>query len=231
MKNRNIIAITTLLVSVWLALSPGAHAGIHYGIIADFLNTRNDPAFFDIVATSASVRFTVYQPATASRQVTVPFTNQFATSPDLFNLGGSPVALPALVSAETVDNAGTSDGATSAAVLRQRKLILFTPQYNGPAGPGRDFIFPLGDVGFVSGGGSGAYMLVGNPNSEPIGVNYFVNGAAQPSAAVDHGGCVAIRLNSAPAIIAVATTANAIVALAIVGKGQDFAMTLISPIN
>src|SRR5437667_564979 len=121
MKNRKAIAITTLLVLGCLVLSSTARAAIHYGIIADFLNTRNDPAFFDIVTSgSASARFTLYQPATGDRQVTVPFTNQFATSPDLFNLGGSAVALPALVSAETVDGAGFPDNATSATILRQR---------------------------------------------------------------------------------------------------------------
>ena len=228
MKNRKAIAITTLLVLGCLVLSSTARAAIHYGIIADFLNTRNDPAFFDIVTSgSASARFTLYQPATGDRQVTVPFTNQFATSPDLFNLGGSAVALPALVSAETVDGAGFPDNATSATILRQRKLILFVAADNQF---GMNFFFPLGDLGFVSGGGSGANMLVGNPNSLPISVSYSVNGAAQAPVAVDRGGCVAIRLNTAPAVIAVRTTGNAIVALAIVGKGQDFAMTLISPL-
>src|SRR5438309_11406234 len=102
---------------------------IHFGIIADFLNSRNDPAFFDVVPTALgnSVRYTVYQP-TGDRTTTVPFNNQFASSPDLFTLGGSAVALPALVSAQTVDGNGAADNATSAAVLRQTKLILFAAQ-------------------------------------------------------------------------------------------------------
>ena len=201
---------------------------IHYGIIADFLNTKNDPAYLDLVTAAAGtrVRFTVYQPATGDRTATVSINNQFATSPDLFNLGGSAVALPALVSAETVDAGGSSDHAASAAVLRLKKLIL-------GAGPnnhvGQSFIFPLGDLGSAPGGGSGAYMLVGNPSGGFISINYTVNNNAQAPVILNRGGCVAIQLNTAPAIVSVQTNGNAVVALAIVGKGQDFAMTLIAP--
>jgi hypothetical protein len=201
---------------------------IHFGIIADFLNTKNDPAFFDLVSASLSnsARYTVYQEV-GERTAVVPFTNQFATSPDLFTLGGSPVALPALVSAETIDGNRVPDGATSEAILRQRKLILFAAQNNQF---GQIFFFPLGDLGFVSGGGSGANMLVGNASTSPISVTYKVNNSTQPPFALDRGGCVAITLNTAPASVSVITTGNAVVALAIVGKGQDFAMTLIAPI-
>lgn len=202
---------------------------IHYGIIADFLNARNDPANFDIVtATPAtSVRYTVFQSGTGDRQVIVNFDFQFATSPDLFTLGGSPVSLPALVSAETIDAAGISDNATSAAALRQRKLVLFAEHNN----LGELFIFPLGDLGSTSGGRPGANLLVGNPSPGPISVNYKVNGNPQPAVTLDVAGCAAIPLTTAPAIVSVATTGNAVVALAIVGKGQDFAMTLIAPIQ
>src|SRR5438067_9816662 len=117
---------------------------IHFGIIADFLNTRNDPALFDVVNATigTSVKYTVYQSATGDRTTTVPNNNQFATSPDLFTLGGSAVSLPALVSAKTIDAAGAGDNATSAAPLRQRKLILYAAQNNHE---GQSFIFPLGD--------------------------------------------------------------------------------------
>ena len=201
---------------------------IHYGIIADFLNSKNDPANFDIVAVTSAgfVRYTVYQSAAPDRTTTIPINSQFATSPDLFNLGGSAVSLPALVSSETVDAAGIADNATSAAVLRQTKLILFAAQNNQF---GQNFIFPLGDLGSTSGARSGANMLVGNPNQSPISVIYKVNGNPQPQVTLDRGGCVAIQLNTAPAIVSVQTTGNAVVALAIVGKGQDFAMTLIDP--
>jgi hypothetical protein len=201
---------------------------IHFGIIADFLNTKNDPAFFDVVNATfgTNVKYTVYQSATGDRVTTVPFNNQFATSPDLFNLGGSPVAVPALVSAETVDPSGTGDGSTSAAVLRQKKLILNAGQNNQF---GQLFLVPVGDLGSTSGGRSGASLIVGNPNGGPISVIYKVNGSPQPSVTLDRGGCVAIPLTIAPAIVAVQTTGNAVVALALVGKGQDFAMTLIAP--
>jgi hypothetical protein len=160
---------------------------IHFGIIADFLNTKNDAALFDVVNATIgnSVKYTVYQSATGDRTTTVPFNNQFATSPDLFNLGGSPVALPALVSAETVDVSGTGDGSTSAAVLRQKKLILGAGQNNHF---GQLFVFPLGDLGSASGGRSGANLLVGNPNTGPISVIYKVNGNLQTPVALDRGG-------------------------------------------
>jgi len=206
---------------------------IHFGIIADFLNSKNDPAFFDVVPSSASsaARYTVYQPGTGDLVVVVPYTNQlipFATSPDLFNIGGSAVALPALVSAETVDGANNPDGATSAAIIRQKKAILFTT-LNNNLGQATSFLFPLGDLGSTTGGKTGANVLVAHPNSGPIGISVTVNGATQPQVTLDRGGCVAIPLNTAPAIVSVRTTLNAIVALAVVGKGQDFAMTLIEP--
>lgn len=205
---------------------------IHYGIIADFLNTKNDPAYFDLVTSSGgtNARFTVYQ-ATGNRTATVPLNNQqqFGTSPDLFNLGGSPVALPALVSAESIDSADNPDGANSAAVLRQKKLILSIPRNNN-SGNATSFAFPLGDLGFTSGGGSGAFLLVGNPNGFLISVDYQVNAAPQPQVTLDRGVCVALRLETARAIVTMQANGNAIAALAIVGKGQDFAMTLIAPL-
>src|SRR5438477_5118913 len=97
---------------------------IHFGIITDFLNSKNDPAFFDIVTEgSAAVRYIVYQPATGDRTIVVNFSNQFATSPDLFNVLVSPVSLPALVSAETIDATGRSDGVTSGSMVRQGRAI------------------------------------------------------------------------------------------------------------
>src|SRR6476646_452613 len=103
--------------------------GAHFGIIADFLNTKNDPANYDVVTTGSgtNVRYTVFQ-LNGNRVATVPFNGQFATSPDLFNLGGAPIVSPALVLAETQDANGAPDGITSAALIRQSKLILPTPQ-------------------------------------------------------------------------------------------------------
>ena len=201
---------------------------IHYGIIADFLNSRNDPANFDLVTVGVGtqVRYTVYQPATGDRTATVFINDHFATSPDLFTLGGTAAALPALVSAETVAGGGGSDGSASEAILRQKKLMLFVPPDNHV---GSSFIFPLGDLGNTSGSGSGANLLVGNPTGSPMSITYQVNNMPQPFVTVDRGGCVAIKLNTAPAIVSVETPGNAVVALAIVGKGQDFAMTLIAP--
>jgi hypothetical protein len=203
---------------------------IHHCIIADFLNAKNDPAFFDVVApsASASVRYVVYQPATGNRIATVPFTNQFATSADLFNFGGSPITLPALVSAETLDQTGAPDGISSSAVLRQRKLITFVPQNNQVLAT--NFLVPVGDLGSTSGGGSGANLLLANAGGQPVSVDYTVNGSPQPNVTLDRGECRAIRINTAPAIVGISSSDNLIVALAIVGKGQDFALTLIGHI-
>ena len=201
---------------------------IHYGIIADFLNSKNDPAAFDVAASSsAGVRYTVYQPATGNRVAEFGFTSQFATSPDLFNLGGSPITTPSLVSAETLDQTGAPDGAISTALVRQRKLILHTPRHNQVNATA--FTVPVGDLGSTSGGRSGANLIFANPGLTSISLEYSVNGFLQPLVTLDNGQCVAVQISTAPAFVVIESNNNLIVALAIVGKGQEFAMTLIEP--
>ncbi len=210
-----------VIAVLWLSLSGTALAGIHFAIIADFLNSKNDPANFDVVTPGpgSNVRYTVYQ-ATGNRVQTVPVNNSFATSSDLFNLGGSPVVLPALVSAETVDPIGRPDGFNSTAVLRQKKLILSPPSVSRGGALGMAFNIPLGDLG------TGAHMLVGNPFATTATCNYSVNGVAQPAFGVEPGQVKDTPLTTAPAI-ALNCNLSVVVALALVGKGQEFALTLI----
>src|SRR5262245_44946620 len=154
--------------------------GIHYGIIADFLNTKSDPAFFDIgAAFGTQATFTVLQP-TGNLSQTKPFVNGFATSDDLFTLSGSGVSLPAMVMAATKDTNGNDDGMASLAILRQKKLILASAAQSKGFLLGTAFGFPLGDLGSTSGGGSGAHLLVGNPSGSGINGQYSTSGLATP---------------------------------------------------
>jgi hypothetical protein len=202
--------------------------GAHYGIIADFLNSKNDPANFDVGTSQpgTNVRYTVFQPYGNHVQV-VPFNNGFATSPDLFNLGGANTS-PALVLAESVDALGQPDRIGTTALIRQKKLVLPTPQ-TSVGSLGTSFLFPLGDLGNPSGGGSGAHLLIGNPSNAQADGALSINGVAQPGLGVEAGGVQNILLSTAPALVVLIMNAPVVVALAIVGKGQEFAMTLIPP--
>lgn len=217
-----------LAVAILALVSGNAHAATHWAIIADFMQSRNDPAYFDVASASGTqVTYTVYQ-ATGNRSKTVPFTDGFATSPDLFNLGGSAVALPALVEATTVDFAGSPDGVPSLGLLRQKKLILSCPS-NQRGASGTLFNVPLGNLGNAAGGGSGAHLLIANPNGGRVTGGYVVGGT-QTNFIVESGAVKDVVLNAAPQLVIVSTLDGAIVQLAIVGKGQEFAMTIVSPL-
>ena len=119
-------------------------------------STTFEKAFVDVAGEprNADVKFTVYGVgAPAARTVTVPMNAQnFATSPELFDLSGKKTAL---IVAQTTD-----PSTPSTAVLRQQlgpiKEALTIPSSN--VMQGRSFNLPLGDLS------GGANLYIGNPN-------------------------------------------------------------------
>ncbi len=212
------------LIAIALLSAPTiARAAAHFVIIGNFVNSSNDPANLDVAEGpgATAVRYTVYQ-ASGNRIEIVFSNNQFATSGDLFNLGGSPVVLPALVEAETVDGAGVPDNNPSSATLRQKELLLSPPQ-TARGALGMSFLFPVGATA------NGAHMLVGNPGGAAVGGNYSVSGAAQVAIAVESGEVKDIALTTSPAIVVLNVNGPVVVELVIVGGGKDVATTLIPP--
>jgi hypothetical protein len=119
-------------------------------------STTFEKAFVDVSGEprNADVKFTVYGVgAPAARTATVPMNAQnFATSPDLFDLSAKKTAL---IVAQTTDRS-----TPSTAVLRQQlgpiKEALTIPSSNIMLG--RGFNLPLGDLS------GGANLYIGNPN-------------------------------------------------------------------
>jgi hypothetical protein len=122
-------------------------------------STTFEKAFLDVSGEplNADVTFTVYGVgAPSAHTATVPMNAQnFATSPDLFELSAKKTAL---IIARTTDPT-----TPSTAVLRQNlgpiKEALTIPSSN--IMQGRGFNLPIGDL---SGGGN---LYIGNPNASP----------------------------------------------------------------
>jgi hypothetical protein len=120
-------------------------------------STTFEKAFLDVAGEplNADVTFTVYAVgAPSARVATVPMNAQnFATSPDLFELSAHKTAL---IIAQTTD-----PSTPSTAVLRQQlgpiKEALTIPSSN--IMQGRSFNLPLGDLS------GGANLYIGNPNA------------------------------------------------------------------
>src|SRR5215831_4226107 len=129
----------------------------HILVNPDVITTTTfEKAFLDVSGEplNADVTYTVYGIGQAARTATVPMNAQnFATSPDLFELSAKKTAL---IIARTTDPT-----TPSTAVLRQNlgpiKEALTIPSSN--IMQGRGFNLPIGDL---SGGGN---LYIGNPNA------------------------------------------------------------------
>jgi hypothetical protein len=119
-------------------------------------STTFEKAFLDVSGEplNADVKFTVYGiGAPSAKTASVPMNAQnFATSPELFDMSGKKTAL---IIAQTTD-----PSTPSTAVLRQQlgpiKEALTIPSSN--VMQGRSFNLPLGDLS------GGANLYIGNPN-------------------------------------------------------------------
>jgi hypothetical protein len=135
-------------------------------------STTFEKAFLDVSGEpiSADVTFTVFAAGAPSAQVaTIPMNPQnFATSPDLFELSGKKTSL---VIARTTDPT-----TPSTAVLRQQlgplKEALSIPSSN--IMQGRGFNLPLGDLS------GGANLYIGNPNSSDAIIELQYGDSTQP---------------------------------------------------
>jgi len=146
----------------------------HIFVNPDVITTNTyEKAFLDVSGEpiSANVRFTVYGlGAPSATTATVPMNPQnFATSPDLFELSAKKTALVI---------ATTTDPTTpSTAVLRQQlgpiREALTIPSSN--IMQGRGFNLPLGDLS------GGANLYIGNPNpSDAVIQLQYGNSTAPP---------------------------------------------------
>jgi len=135
-------------------------------------STTFEKAFLDVAGEplNADVTFTVYGVgAPSARVATVPMNAQnFATSPDLFELSAHKTAL---IIAQTTD-----PSTPSTAVLRQQlgpiKEALTIPSSN--IMQGRSFNLPLGDLS------GGANLYIGNPNAADAMVDLQYGNSTAP---------------------------------------------------
>jgi hypothetical protein len=204
-------------LSFLFSFSGTALAGRHFAIITDWM--KKNPAFFDVATWGAgtNIRYTVFQ-STGDRVSVVPFINGFARSPNLFNIGGSDVTLPALVEAETVDANGVPDGINSMALVRQKTLIMPSPQTTAD----NFFTFPVGDVI------NSAHLVVGNVTIIPQTVAYSINGGPAEGFILLPFQVQDVPLTIVPpAMVTVAAEIAVVVAFGQVGRGQDYAVGLI----
>ena len=147
---------------------------IHILVNPDVItSTTFEKAFLDVAGepASADVTFTVYGlDAPSARTATVPMNAQnFATSPDLFDLSAKKTAL---IIARTTDPT-----TPSTAVLRQQlgpiKEALTIPSSN--VMQGRAFNLPIGDL---SGGGN---LYIGNPHASDAEVDLQYGNSGSPA--------------------------------------------------
>jgi hypothetical protein len=154
--------------------------------------------------------------------------NQFASSPDCFALASS---LPALVFATTTDTAVPPNDldVPSQATLRQNQFVMAVPP--AVVAMGTVFAFPIGDLG------QGAFLLIGNPDVNPTDAPVEILASPQSAIAnltVPLNGVVTYQLPAQSArsrvILQSATGIPLLVQLAVLFRGDNFAMTIIPPL-
>ncbi len=218
-KKNWFIAGTIALVSVLVVGNArSAVAANHVVIITDLNGAHNDTANVDVSSDPPSqVSFKIF-PSSSGVLLADMNANSFATSPELFALTTVPSAL-------VIVNTANAQ-VLSTAALRQKKLIMAVPPSSETLGTA--FGFPVGDLG------TGAFLLVGNPNGT-LAQGTVVYGPPTGTVAaqlnVPPFGIQVVQLTMAQTRVGITITnsVQVIAQLLVNGHGQEFSMLLVPP--
>ena len=186
---------------------------IHYVILADLLNSRNDFAFIDV--SSDDVQSGSILAGGDSQVVNINLNTRYGVSTDLFQIPG--IVFPALV----IANFGSAVGLKSSVVLRQRKGVMAVPPQEYTLFT--QFRFPLGDLA------NGAVLLVGNPSGIAASLSIAAGTTPIPTPpAVQPGTAAQIPITIPATRVNVASNVPVVLQVAFLGRGQEFSTSIIT---